>query len=85
MNLWSTCKCIFCLAEQEELCYPRIAGEKNVYGPNVSHWYLQVILRSHSTVGPVLAVESILQVNLGLPNQIIRSNQIMVKYCHSEF
>lgn len=33
----------------------------------------------------MLAVESILQVNLGLPNQIIRSNQIMIEYCHSEF
>lgn len=55
------------------------------HGPNVSHRYLHVILRSHSTVGPVIAVESILQVNLGLPNQIIRSNQIMVKYCHSKF
>lgn len=64
----------------------QMVGEKNMsHGPNVSHQYLHVVLRSHSTVGPVLAVESILQVNLGLPNQIIRSKQIMVKYCHSEF
>lgn len=61
-------------------------GKKNASrGPNVSQQYLHVILRGHSTVGPMLAVESILQVNLGLPNQIIGSNQIMVEYCHSEF
>lgn len=43
-----------------------------------------VILGGQPTVGSVMAIESVFQVNVGLPNEVIRTHEVMVKYCHSQ-
>lgn len=43
-----------------------------------------VILGGQPTVGSVVAIESVFQVNVGLPNEIIGTHEVMVEYSHSQ-
>lgn len=53
-------------------------------------WLLRALLDSHiilggqPTVGSVVAIESVFQVNVGLPDEVIRTHEVMVKYGHSQ-
>lgn len=43
-----------------------------------------IILGGQPTVGSVVAIESIFQVNVGLPNEVIRAHEVMIEYGHSQ-
>lgn len=49
--------------------------------PRDSH----VILGSQPTVRSVVAVEPVLQINVGLPDEIIGTHEVMIKYSHGQF
>lgn len=53
-------------------------------------WLLRALLDSHvilgrqPTVCPVVAVESVFQINVGLSDEVIRTHKVMIKHSHSQ-
>lgn len=43
-----------------------------------------VILGGQPTVCPVVAVESIFQINVGLPDEVVRTHKVMIKHSHCQ-
>lgn len=43
-----------------------------------------IILGGQATVGSVVAVKSVLQVYVGLPNEVIRTHEVVIEYGHSQ-
>ena len=54
---------------------------------SLQEWALpdsHIILGGQPTVGSVVAIESIFQVNVGLPNEVSRAHEVMIEYGHSQ-
>lgn len=47
-------------------------------------WDSRVILGGQPTVRPVMAIESVFQINVGLPNEVIRTHKVVIKHGHSQ-
>lgn len=43
-----------------------------------------IILGGQPTIGSVVAIESVFQVNVGLPDEVIGTHEVMVEYGHSQ-
>lgn len=43
-----------------------------------------VILGGQPTVRPVVAIESVFQVNVGLPDEVVRTHEVMIEHSHSQ-
>lgn len=50
------------------------------WSPDDSH----VILGGQPTIGSVVAIESVFQVNVGLPDEVVGTHEVMVEYGHSQ-
>lgn len=43
-----------------------------------------IILGGQPTIGSVVAIESVFQVNVGFPDEVIGTHEVMVEYGHSQ-